>query len=62
MWLGTPIDSKPKVVLPNGESPTISAEAAAEAPRTARLNGTAVSPARLFDEWTSAAGAGGEGG
>ena len=57
MWLGTLIDSRPKVVLRNGESPTISAEAAAEAARTAPLNGTAVSPARLFgDEWTSAAG------
>ena len=58
MWLGTLIDSKPKVVLRNGESPTISAEAAGEAARTAPLNGTAVSPARLFDdEWTYAAGA-----
>ena len=58
MWLGTLIDSKPKVVLRNGEAPTMSAEAAAEPARTAPLNGTAVSPARLFDdEWTSAAGA-----
>jgi lipopolysaccharide biosynthesis glycosyltransferase len=57
MWLGTVIESTPKVVVRNGESPTISGEAGDEAGRTAPL--TAVSPARLLDdERISAAEAG----